>query len=98
MPNSMIIQSLCIWLAVGVKIENWRSSKSGNIHYNKADIHDVSVGLIANAAILLNEIILLAIVGSNEVTNRFMVTEVYQKEDYKWTLGSLFFTKSLDKE
>ena len=48
--------------------------KSGGIHYKKADIHEVSVNIIGNTAILLNRITLLAVVGGNEVTNPFMVT------------------------
>lgn len=69
--------------------------KSGGIHYKKADIHEVSVNIIGNTAILLNRITLLAVVGGNEVTNPFIVTEVYIKEKGKWTLGSLSFTKIL---
>lgn len=67
--------------------------KSGGIHYKKADIHEVSVNIIGNTAILLNRITLLAVVGGNEVTNPFMVTEVYIKENDDWKLGSLSFTK-----
>lgn len=67
--------------------------KSGGIWYKKADIHDVSVKIIDNTAILLNRITLLAVVGGNEVTNPFMVTEVYVKLDGSWKLGSLSFTK-----
>jgi hypothetical protein len=69
--------------------------KSGGIWYKKADIHSVSVNIIDNTAILLNNITLLAVVGGNEVTNPFIVTEVYIKENGKWTLGSLSFTKQL---
>jgi len=69
--------------------------KSGGIHYKKADIHEVSVNIIDNTAILLNRITLLAVVGGNEVTNPFMVTEVYIKTNGKWNLGSLSFTKLL---
>lgn len=67
--------------------------KDGMIWYKKADIHDVSVNIIDNTAILLNRITLLAVVGGNEVTNPFMVTEVYIKLDGKWKLGSLSFTR-----
>ncbi|MBP9017581.1 MAG: hypothetical protein KBG17_07575 [Paludibacteraceae bacterium] len=42
---------------------------------------------------MLNRIDLLAVVGGNEVTNPFMVTEVYIKQAEKWTLGSLSFTR-----
>jgi quercetin dioxygenase-like cupin family protein len=70
--------------------------KSGGIWYKKADIHEVSVEIIGNTAILLNRITLLAVVGGNEVTNPFQVTEVYVKEGGKWKLGSLSFTKLLN--
>jgi hypothetical protein len=72
--------------------------KSGGIHYKKADIHSVSVNIIGNTAILLNNITLLAVVGGNEVTNPFIVTEVYIRENGKWMLGSLSFTKLLAPE
>lgn len=67
--------------------------KSGGIWYKKADIHEVSVNLIDNTAVLLNRIDLLAIVGGNEVTNPFEVTEVYVNENGMWRLVSLSFTK-----
>lgn len=67
--------------------------ESGGIWYKKADIHEVSVNIIDNTAILLNRIDLLAVVGGNEVTNPFEVTEVYIKQDGSWKLGSLSFTK-----
>ena len=69
--------------------------KSGGIWYKKADIHEVSVNIIDNTAILLNRIDLLAVVGGNEVTNPFMVTEVYIKQNNTWKLGSLSFTRLL---
>lgn len=69
--------------------------KGGGIWYKKADIHEVSVNIIDNTAILLNRIDLLAQVGGNEVTNPFEVTEVYIKLDGSWKLGSLSFTRLL---
>ena len=72
--------------------------KSGGIWYKKADIHSVSVNIIGNTAILLNNITLVAVVGGNEVTNPFIVTEVYIKMNGKWLLGSLSFTKQLTPE
>ena len=69
--------------------------KSGGIWYKKADIHEVSVNIIDNTAILLNRIDLLAVVGGNEVTNPFEVTEVYVKVKGQWKLGSLSFTRLL---
>ena len=72
--------------------------KSGGIHYKKADIQEVSVNIIENTAILLNRITLLAVVGGNEVTNPFIVTEVYIKSINGWKLGSLSFTKVMMPE
>jgi hypothetical protein len=69
--------------------------KSGGIHYKKADIHEVSVNIIGTTAILLNRITLLAVVGGNEVTNPFTVTEVYVQQDGSWKLASMSFTKLL---
>jgi hypothetical protein len=69
--------------------------KSGRIWYKKADIHDVTVNIIDNTAILLNRITLVAEVGGNEVTNPFMVTEVYIQLNGKWKLGSLSFSHLL---
>jgi hypothetical protein len=72
--------------------------KSGGIHYKSADIHEVSVNIIGGTAILLNRITLLAVVGGNEVTNPFMVTEVYVQQEGSWKLASLSFTKLLTPE
>ena len=69
--------------------------KSGGIWYKKAEIYSVSVNIFNNTAILLNDIDLLAVVGGNEVTNPFMVTEVYVKEEGKWKMGSLTFSHLL---
>ncbi len=70
--------------------------KSGFIHYKKADIHEVFAPIIIeNTVILLNRITLLAVVGSNEVSNPFMVTEVYVKVGNEWKMGSLSFSKLL---
>ena len=70
--------------------------KSGGIHYKQADIHEVSVNIIDNTAVLLNRITLLAVVGGNEVTNPLMVTEVFVQQDDGWKLASLSFTKLLN--
>src|SRR5690349_13368918 len=72
--------------------------KSGGIHYKQADIHEVSVNIIGATAILLNRITLLAVVDGNEVTNPFMVTEVYVQQDGSWKLASLSFTRLLTPE
>ena len=72
--------------------------KSGGIHYKQADIHEVSVNIIGATAILLNRITLLAVVGGNEVTNPFVVTEVYVQQEDSWKLASLSFTRLLTPE
>jgi hypothetical protein len=72
--------------------------KSGRIHYKNADIHEASVNIIGTTAILLNRITLLAVVGGNEVTNPFVVTEVYVQQEERWMLASLSFTWLLTPE
>jgi hypothetical protein len=100
--NTVILDSLFHEKSVFVhmggswgKDQEIRVIKSGGIWYKKADIHEVSVNMIDNTAILLNRIDLLAVVGGNEVTNPFMVTEVYIKREGSWKLGALSFTKLL---
>ena len=66
--------------------------KSGGIWYKKAEVYSVVVNMFGNTAILLNDIDLVAEVGGREVTNPFMVTEVYVKENGKWKMGSLTFS------
>jgi len=69
--------------------------RSGAIHYKNADIQEVSVRIIGTTAILLNRIRLVAVVGGNEVTNPFVVTEVYVQQIGTWKLASLSFTRLL---
>lgn len=75
------------------KVRELNVIKSGGIWYKKAEVHEASVNIIENTAVLLNRITLLAVVGGNEVTNPFIVTEVYVKKDNGWKMGSLSFTK-----
>ena len=73
--------------------------RSGGIHYKKADIHEVMVEVLNETTVILwNQITLLAVVGSNEVTNPFMVTEVYVKESNNWKLADLTFSKTMTRE
>lgn len=67
--------------------------KGGGIHYKHAEIQESSVRFIGDTAILLSKLRLDAVVGGNEVSNPFTVTEVYVKIDGNWKLGSLSFTK-----
>jgi hypothetical protein len=69
--------------------------KSGGIWYKKAVVYAVDARIFGNAAILLEDIDLQAAVGGHEVTNPFMVTEVYTKENGKWKLAQLTFSHLL---
>ena len=77
------------------KTQELNTIKSGGIWYKKAEVYAVIVNIIGNTAILLNDIDLVAEVGGREVTNPFMVTEVYIKENGKWRIGSLTFSHLL---
>ena len=77
------------------KTQELTTIKNGGIWYKKAEVYTVVVNIFGNTAILLNDIDLLAVVGGNEVTHAFMVTEVYIKEDGKWKMGSLTFSTLL---
>ncbi len=72
--------------------------KSGAIWYKKAVVSDVHVNIIGDTAVLLNTITLVAEVGGNEVTNPFVVTEVYKKIEGSWILLNLSFVKQLVRD
>jgi Domain of unknown function (DUF4440) len=67
--------------------------KGGMIQYKTVDIQDVSVRRVGTVYVLHSKIRLIAIVGGSEVTNPFMVTEVYVPDGKAWKLGSLAFTR-----
>ena len=71
--------------------------RSGGIHYKHAEIFEASARIIGTTGIVLNRIRLDAVVGGNEVTNPFMVTEVYVQQNGAWKLGSLSFTRLLSQ-
>ena len=77
------------------KAEELSTIKSGGIWYKKAAVYAVVVNMFGNTAVLLNDIDLEAVVGGNTVTNPFMVTEVYLKENGRWKMGSLTFSHLL---
>lgn len=72
--------------------------KSGGIWYKKADILGASVDVVDDTAVLLNKIELIAEVGGNEVSNPFIVTEVYKKINGSWKLLNLSFVKQLVRD
>ena len=69
--------------------------RSGGIQYKTVEIQEASVRFIDKTAVLLNKIRLVAVVSGNEVTNPFMVTEVYVQQSGTWKLASLSFTRLL---
>jgi hypothetical protein len=82
--------------ATFTKAQELEVLSTGGIEYKKVDIHEVSVPFLdASTAILLNRIDLLAVVGGTEVTNPFVVTEVYVTRTDSWALASLSFTRLL---
>ena len=88
----------CVFVHMGGswgKEQELATIQGGGIWYKKAVVYGASVNFFGNTAILLNDIDLLAVVGGNEVTHAFMVTEVYVKEQGKWEMGSLTFSTLL---
>lgn len=69
--------------------------RRGGIVYKSVDVQDGSVRFIGTTAILLNRVRLVAVVGGNEVTNPFVVTEVYVQQGATRTLASVSFTRLL---
>ena len=67
--------------------------RSGGIHYKHAEIFEASARIIDDTGIVLSRIRLDAVVGGNEVSNPFLVTEVYVRQGTTWKLGSLSFTR-----
>jgi hypothetical protein len=88
----------CVFVHMGGswgKTQELNTIKDGGIWYKKAEVYSAAVNVFGNTAIVLNDIDLLAVVGGNEVTHAFMVTEVYIKKNGKWTMGSLTFSQLL---
>lgn len=81
--------------ATMTKIQELEVIKGGAIQYKTVEIQEASVRFIDKTAVLLNKIHLVAVVGGNEVTNPFMVTEVYVQQSGTWKLASLSFTRLL---
>lgn len=88
----------CMFVHMGAtmtKAQELDVIKSGRIQYKKADIEEASVKFFGSTAIVLTKMHLLAVVGDHEVTNPFMVTEVYVQEGGARKLASLSFTRLL---
>jgi len=81
--------------ATMTKTQELEVIKSGTIQYKTVEIQEASVRFVDKTAIVLNKIRLVAVVGGNEVTNPFMVTEVYVQQSGTWKVVSLSFTRLL---
>jgi len=77
------------------KAQELATIKSGGIWYKKAVVYAVDARIFGSTSVLLEDIDLQAAVGEHEVTNPFMVTEVYMKENGKWKLAQLTFSHLL---
>jgi len=86
--NSMFVHMGGTW----GKTQELAAIKSGSIWYKKAEVYAVDVRIFGNTAILLDDIDLQAVVGGQKVTNAFMVTEVYLKENGTWKMTQLTFS------
>ncbi len=69
--------------------------KNGAIWYKKAEIHNQEVKFAGSTATVYSTIHLNSVVGGNNVRFPFFVTETYLKEEGKWKLITLVFTKTL---
>lgn len=69
--------------------------RAATIHYKRADVHEATATVIGTTGVALSRLTLLAVVGGNEVTNLFEVTETYARQEDTWTLLALAFTKLL---
>jgi len=69
--------------------------RSAQIQYKRADISESTAEVIGDTAIVYSRLRLLAVVGGNEVTNPFSVTEVYVQSEGRWKLASMAFTRLL---
>lgn len=67
--------------------------KSGNIVYKTIDFQEVTVKDLPGIVMVYEKLQLTAIVGGNEVTNPFVVTEVFIQIGDRLQLASLAFTK-----
>ena len=57
------------------------------------DVEEQSVRFVADTAVLLKKIRLTAVVKGEEVTNPFVVTEVYVRPQQNWLLVAMSYTR-----
>lgn len=83
--------------ATFTKADELEVIRSGRIHYRDVDIEDVSVRIVEGTGIVLSTIVLVAVVNGEEVSNPFAVTEVYVRRGDAWALGSMSFTRLINR-
>ena len=99
-PLAALFNEAAVFVHMGAtmsKEEELNVIETGQIHYRDVDIEDVSVRFIDSTAIVLTKLQLGAVVDGNEVTNPFIVTEVYVHHDDTWTMGSMSFTRLITR-
>lgn len=69
--------------------------QTGRIQYKQADISEISGEVLGDTAIVVSRLRLIAVVGGNEVTNPFSVTETYVRKGRGWQLAAMAFTRLL---
>lgn len=74
------------------KAQELETIKSGGIWYKHAEVYAVSINTFGNMAVALQDIDLQAVVGGRQVTNAFMVTEVFYKQSDQWKMAQLTFS------
>jgi len=67
--------------------------KGRGIVYKTVVFEETTVKTFGDTVVLLNKLKLTALVGSNEVTNPFVVTEVYTKDGETYKLGIMSYTR-----
>lgn len=93
---SALFHDVAIFVHMGAtmtRAQELETIRAGNIQYKHAEIFESSARFIDSTAIVLSRIRLDAVVGGNEVSNPFSVTEVYVRQKGAWRLGALAFTR-----
>lgn len=67
--------------------------KRRGIIYKEIDFQESTIKELDSTVVLLNKLKLTAIVNGNEVTNPFVVTEVYTKNGKIFNLASMSYTR-----
>lgn len=75
------------------KAQELEAVRTRVIALKNLDVEEQSVRFIGPTAILLKRIRLTAVVQGKEVTNPFVVTEVYVRRESTWTLASMSYTR-----